>query len=341
MLPNVLARHSAIFSIALAGCVISLVAGCGSPSTQESARDSSRSTPTAEPSPLEPTDTPAPSEAPTDVSPPMQDAPEPTPEAEAPASSDTTPVQDDPFTDSPSDAESSTSQSPSDTTASNSPADPSMDTTGKPTLYPDPPGLKRLSPDYNLWIDPVNKEVVMVAEVVLREGGLELFACLRNTKEHEAIIAVDTQAWLVHTALLAVGAKKGEPVAFRPEYKKVTGSRVEILLAWKDPETGEQQTARAQDWTRNAKTGQAMHEHWVFGGSSFWEDETTDQRYYLAEDGDLICVANFHSAMLDVPIESTQSNDLLMYDAYTERIPPLGTEVWVRLKPVPEKSEPK
>ncbi len=314
MLANQPDKRTTVLFIALAVSAVTLTSGCGGPSTPEPDQDVSQHNPIPE---LSPQDATAPTEPAADELLPARDEPATTTEGDTTATPDEAAIGDTP-----------------DMTTPVTPAEPPIVATDEPTLLPDPPGLQRLSPEYNLWIDPVNKEVVMVAEVVLREGGLELFACLRNTKEHEAIIAVDTEAWLVHTGLLAVGAQKGAPVAFRPEYKKASGSRVEILLRWKDPESGEPRTARAQDWIRNAETGKAMQAHWVFGGSSFWEDDAANQRYYLAEDGDLICVANFHSAMLDVPIESTQSNDLLMYDAYTQQIPPIGTEVWVRLKPV-------
>ncbi len=42
----------------------------------------------------------------------------------------------------------------------------------------------------------------------------------------------------------------------------------------------------------------------------------------MAESGDLICVSNFTTAMLDIPIESSQSNEGLMFEASTGKIPP-------------------
>jgi|GEM_PF-475699 len=331
MLTNMPDRRSTVLVVVLTACAAALMSGCGSPATPETDRNVSRQVPTSDQSPKKVRAKPEPVTAkPTTP----RDEPMATTETNTTATSvDTT------TSDSPSDSDAPTQPSSGETTTVDTAEKPAVDMTSEPKLLPDPPGLKRLSQKNNLWIDPVHKEVVMVAKVVLREGGLELFACLRNTKEHESIVSVDTPAWLVHTGLLAVGAQKGEPVVFRPEYKQATGSRVEVLLQWKDPETGEQRKARAQDWIRNTETGEAMQAYWVFGGSSFWEDEVTNQRYYLAEDGDLICVANFHSAMLDLPIKSTQSNDQLMYDAYTERIPPIGTEVWIRLKPVTDKKE--
>jgi hypothetical protein len=80
-----------------------------------------------------------------------------------------------------------------------------------------------------------------------------------------------------------------------------------------------------------------MKADWVFAGSGFYKDEDTKKEYYLAEDGDLICVANFPSATIDVAVPSSSQGDGLLFEAYTERIPPKGTPVTVELIPVVEK----
>ena len=76
-----------------------------------------------------------------------------------------------------------------------------------------------------------------------------------------------------------------------------------------------------------------MDANWVFAGSFFVTDDKTGEKYYQAEAGDLICVANFASATLDLSITSSSTNDDLMFEAYTERIPPLGTKVTIELVP--------
>ncbi len=85
--------------------------------------------------------------------------------------------------------------------------------------------MKRLMADYDVWIDPGNKRVVLVGGVCLREGQLEMLACGKGTKEHESILAVDTNAFEVHAGLLAVGAQAGTPVQFQPAYKPATGPK--------------------------------------------------------------------------------------------------------------------
>jgi hypothetical protein len=196
----------------------------------------------------------------------------------------------------------------------------------------DPPGMKRLMPGYDVWIDPVNKRVVLDGSVVLREGQLEMFACTRGTKEHESIVAADTKAYAVHAGLLAVGAQSGTPVQYQPEYKAATGTPVDITVIWTD-KSGAIHRDRAQDWIRNVKTGKPLDSPWVFAGSGFWKDDVTGEKHYLAESGDFICISNFPSAMLDLPVESSQSNDDLLFQAFTEHIPPVGTRVRLVLTP--------
>lgn len=218
---------------------------------------------------------------------------------------------------------------------------PTDDAEPKPAkrLSKDPPGMKRLAPQYDLWIDPANKRVVVDGSVCLREGQLEMFACPKGTKEHEAVVALDTKAFIVHTALLAVGALVGTPVQFSPKYQAATGTEIDVTAIWTD-KNGTVHRDRAQDWVRNVKTGKAMEFPWVFAGSGFWKDPGSGQEHYMAESGDLICVSNFPSAMLDLPVQSSQANEALLYEAYTEHIPPIGTRVRVVLTPKLKKADP-
>jgi hypothetical protein len=196
--------------------------------------------------------------------------------------------------------------------------------------------LKRLMPDADVWIDAKNKQVIMQGDVCLTKGPLEMFAVTKGTKEHEAVVAVNTKAYVVHSALLALGAQAGSTVKYEPKFMPPSGTTIEILVYWTD-DKGEQHKARAQDWVQNVKTKQAMTYPWVFAGSGFYVDEATKKQYYMAEAGDFICVSNFPDAMLDIPVESTSDNDDLMYEAFTENIPPRGTKVTVVLAPQIEK----
>jgi hypothetical protein len=201
---------------------------------------------------------------------------------------------------------------------------------------PTPEGLVKLSEAHDIWIDKNRKAVVMDGEVTLREGQLEMFACPKGTKEHESIVVLNCLPEQAHAGLLAVGAKPGSPVQFHPEYKAAAGQVVDVYVLWKD-ERGAKRQARAQEWVKYTKTEKAMPYDWVFAGSGFWRDEETGQQHYKANGGDFICVSNFPTATLDLPVESSQANADLLFVAFTENIPPRGTKVRVVLIPRPEK----
>jgi hypothetical protein len=211
------------------------------------------------------------------------------------------------------------------------------DSLGQP-LVENAEKLVKADKDYPVWFDKDKKEVVLLGKICQTNAPLEMFAVPSGTKEHEAIVAVPTEAFVVHALLLKAGAEPGKPVQFGPkesDYKPATGTTIEITVKWKN-DKGETQTARAQEWIKNVKTGGDMKESWVFAGSGFWKDEQTGIEYYKAEGGDFICVSNFPSAMLDLPIESSQANDELMFQANHERIPPRGTPVTIILTPKPK-----
>lgn len=192
--------------------------------------------------------------------------------------------------------------------------------------------LVQLLPNTPLWIDKTDKRVVMVGKVCLRQGQLEMFACPEGTKEHESVLSVPVEAAKVHAALLAVGAQPGRPVQFQPRYQAATGTEIDVALYWTD-ESGKRRSAWAEDWVQDANTGKTLSHPWVFAGSGFWVDEQTGKKAYLANQGELICVSNFSSAMLDLPIESSDKAGQLLFTAFTEHIPPLDTKVTIVLMP--------
>ncbi|NLS94426.1 MAG: hypothetical protein GXX96_19895 [Planctomycetaceae bacterium] len=190
-----------------------------------------------------------------------------------------------------------------------------------------------LDPKDPIWLTRDRKSVIMQSMVCQRQAPLEMFACLYGSKEHESVLTVPVKANVVHTGLLAAGAKSGTPVRWDPEYAPPTGTEIEITVLWKD-EQGKVQKARAQDWVKDLTTGKAMTHPWVFAGSRMHKDEETGREHYMGDSsGDLICVSNFSTATLDVPVQSSDSNASLMFEAFTEHIPPLGTPVTIVLTP--------
>jgi len=168
--------------------------------------------------------------------------------------------------------------------------------------------------------------VIVGGRVALDKGLLEFFACPQGTKEHESVVAVDSSAHLVHAALLAIGLEPGKPVSFDPEYTPASGPRIRVTMRWIDAD-GEPREADARSWIRDTRTGQPLETDWVFAGSAFWKDPADGREYYQADGGDLVCVSNFPTATLDLPIESSQSNEALLFEVHEERVPKLGTPV--------------
>lgn len=201
-----------------------------------------------------------------------------------------------------------------------------------------PTNGKNLSPERewkelgrNLWFDPKGKVAILRARVVLREGVLEHLLCRKGTKEHEAIVATDADPKAIHAALLLTGAEVGHPVQFAPKFEPPAGTSLAIEFLWR--QDGQLKRSDARQWVWDEKTKAPLKIDWVFAGSVLYEDPVTKKAAYAADEGDLITVANFASSILDLPIVSSANDADRAFTANTARIPPIGTEVFVRLFP--------
>jgi hypothetical protein len=205
---------------------------------------------------------------------------------------------------------------------------------------PAPGSTSALEPDpdwrplgRSLWFDPKQKQLVVKARVVLREGPLEHLMCLKGTKEHEAILATDAQPREIHTGLLLTGAEPGHPVRFVPKFEPPTGTPIAIELLWKT--NGKTNRTDARRWVKDEKTKKPLATEWVFAGSELFMDPVTKKMIYAADEGDLITVANFGSAILDLPLASSASDAERVFSADPAQVAPRGTEVFLLLRPRP------
>jgi hypothetical protein len=200
-----------------------------------------------------------------------------------------------------------------------------------PPQVDNPEDLIKLHPVYPVWIDKKNKEVILIGTVCRANYPLEFFATYPD-RGYESVVVIYTQPSIVHTALLALGAKPGKPVQFDPKYIPPSGAEVAINVAWMD-QNGKRQKVRAQEWIRDIKTKKQLDVNWVFAGSLFWEDKATGEKSYLADRGDFISVLNLPTALLDVPIKSASEIESRLFEGFTERLPAPGTPVTLILKP--------
>ena len=201
-----------------------------------------------------------------------------------------------------------------------------------PPLVDDPSQLVPLSRDQPVWVDKLNKHVVLLGEVCEPGYPLEFFATYAN-RSYEAVVAVNVAPSIVHAGLLAVGAKPGHPARFQPRFVPPSGTEVAIEVRWKGP-NGKVRSAPAQHWIRNTKTGKELDVNWVFAGSGFITDESTGKRYYQADSGELVCVLSLSTAMLDLPIRSYGAIEERIFTAFKEHLPPTGTPTTLLLKPI-------
>jgi hypothetical protein len=203
---------------------------------------------------------------------------------------------------------------------------------------------KKVEMGRNVWlvVEGDKRKVMVQSEVCLREGMLEHLMCRQRTKEHEAVLSADVDARDIHKALIVAKAAPGKTVQFKDDGTVVppTGTAIKVTLTYKDKDKDKNKTVTVpgRDWVRDFKTKKSLEVDWVFAGSQFLENplEKDKPPLYAANGGDVICVSNFEGAMLDLPINSSKNNAELEFEAFTERIPPIGTKVTVILEPVLE-----
>ena len=266
------------------------------------------------------------------------------------------------------------------------------------------PKLVALNKKGTVFLDAPNKRLLLRTKVVLRSGQLEMLCCLKKTKEHESILAIDSKAYVVHAGLLALGLKTGKPAQFGEKFKPPTGQELRIYANWTDKKK-KKHRVDVRTWIRHAtkryfdqplkklpagfklpdpkktelrydeKAGELiwfgpmsdkqrdellklskdkayqkairefhrlgqnrpMKAKWLFVGSKTVTDADTMKTRYLAETGSLICVANFATATVDISEESSASEGSEVYEPWTERVPPVGTQVILEVIPAPPK----
>ncbi len=242
------------------------------------------------------------------------------------------------------------------------PMDPEVIPPAPPEVKPEPPPLPlpaapkvdamsthtALLPDETLILETKpdgSKRLLVQCEVCLREGPLELFLCKTQSKEHESVLRTAVEAKFLHAALESCGAKPGAPVQFvnpkteQPEYKSASGSKIAVSVYF--TRDGKPVTERAQEWIEDIRTKKPMEAEFVFAGSRLVanSDKPNEPKVYTADLGDVISVSNKRDSMLDLPIRSTDADVDLLFAVRTEKVPPLGSKVWMILEPMDVKKK--
>lgn len=205
------------------------------------------------------------------------------------------------------------------------------------------PGVKINVEEWSVDVD---------ARVCLVKGMLELIACTKDSKEHEAIIAVDAKPSHIHTALLLLRAKPGHPAMYDREGTRFVslpprGGEVDVFLLIKDAK-GKETERPISDFITQAEQGGYTAEvqpaegakrekfpthTFLFAGSVLNGDDKGPRDYLCDQTGNVISIATFGDELLCLPGVHDQADSLRMWQADGEKLPPLNSKVILRLRP--------
>ena len=195
--------------------------------------------------------------------------------------------------------------------------------------------------------------------VCLDRGALELIACTRDTKEHESVIMIEALPKHVHTALLLIGARPGNPAMRKAINEEGTrwidvpprGHPVDVFLVYKNddgkvverpisdfliPSDGEGSGAAGPE------PGEKFPTHTFLFAGSIIHGEGEGPRKYLADmSGHVITIATFGDELLGLPGIHSHANGALMWQVDSETIPAVGSKLTLRLRPQFRPAPPK
>ena len=176
------------------------------------------------------------------------------------------------------------------------------------------------------------RRVVMDGHIALSAGLVELFACVRGTKDYESVVALDCQPYDLHLGLLALGLKPGRPVSRQEAGKLPQGPTVLVRVEWKDAE-GRLVSHRAEELILNVKTKKPMEPTgWVFVGSRFVKSDPEGRELYAAAlTGAVITTYHDPTTVLDNPHPTGGDDTLFVVNESV--VPTVGTPVQIVVEP--------
>ncbi len=219
-----------------------------------------------------------------------------------------------------------------------------------------PPDLETALKRLNLpgvTINTAEWSVDLAARICLREGLLELIACTADTKEHEAILAVEARPSHIHTALLLLGAIPGSPAMLKviesddpeqgPRFINIPprGHPVGVFLAFDHDGPKELPISRfitaagGQDGQDDEDDEDAAFPDgpFLFVGSVLQDAGDGPRRYLADASGHVISIATFGDEILALPGIHGHANDGLMWNIKTAMLPDPDVKVTLRLRP--------
>ncbi|MFK7790098.1 MAG: YdjY domain-containing protein [Phycisphaeraceae bacterium] len=194
--------------------------------------------------------------------------------------------------------------------------------------------------DNGITINAEKSYVDVAATVCLRRGDfLEMFACTKDTREHESILVIDAAPSQMHLGLLLLGIEPGKPLSYDrafdpPKLVPAQGPEVGVFIVVKLDNV--EREIPANRWVQDNKTEEMMQGNtWLFAGSQFAEFQ--DKPVYQADlNGSAISLVNFGDDLLTLPNKMTDANEShgKVWAPRTKAIPQVGTKVTIRLRPI-------
>lgn len=206
-------------------------------------------------------------------------------------------------------------------------------------------GLREVFPHVYVDTDAKVVEVAGTVPIVADDGAgrvvyLELIACRRDSKEHEALVVTDALASHIHAGLLLIGLEPGRPGVWKWEGQKLTsepptGARVSVELVYTGA-AGEV-VDPAWSWVKNRRTGETLEETaWVFAGSRLVQFDGREV-YDADGTGVLIGLTTFGSEVVAWPTMISPDSEIEspVWIADPAKTPKVDTAVRIRIKPAP------
>lgn len=187
-------------------------------------------------------------------------------------------------------------------------------------------------------IDFALLRVELDAEVVLRRGPLELLACTPDTKEHESILRVRARPSHIYHALGLIGISPGHPARWDEKTSRripPNGQEISIALTW--DAQAHREYIDAWKWLRVAGSDKsATPRPWLFTASV----RDPQGRLVADRDGTVITVVEFGTELVGLGEFHSPDDTELWLEAFTERIPPLGTQCALVLSAAGQENPP-
>ncbi len=172
------------------------------------------------------------------------------------------------------------------------------------------------------------KEITIPGEINISTDDtiIEFFACGTLGKSHESILILDAEPIHLFIALGLLDLEPGRNLNVQGDPHEPKGSKVQIWVEWNRGNDVASHNARELVW--NAITGQPMQKtHWIFTGGRLINNQLTSQLYH-----NLIAVYRDPDSLINNPLPG--GTDDSTYRVNTDVIPPKGTKVKVKIRPI-------